>query len=52
LISKEEYEIARQAMRSRNAIAHGLKDQLDGDLPIAIAEITEHLLDGQPATTQ
>jgi len=52
LISKEEYEIARQAMRSRNAIAHGLKDQLDSDLPIAIAEITEHLLDGQPAATQ
>jgi len=52
LISKEEYEIARQAMRSRNAIAHGLKEQLDHDLPIAIAEITEHLLDGEPAAAK
>jgi hypothetical protein len=52
LMSRDDYEIARQAMQIRNSIAHGLKDrQLDQDIPLAVADIAEQLLDGEPVAT-
>ncbi|HEX5104117.1 MAG TPA: hypothetical protein VFV87_09920 [Pirellulaceae bacterium] len=52
LVSREDYEIVRQTMRTRNGVAHGLKErQLSSDIPSALIQIAERLLNSQPAAS-